>query len=374
MLSSKVDFSYEENIKNNRKLNLLNTDTSEKKINYHYNVESGNFEKNIYFVSVRDKISLSLFAQSDGGCIVKITLNNVLIFNKTFNSYVFVNEYILTEDVNNLKIEITPNSGSIKNINISLVGKLDIKFDKKSMFFKENLIMFFNGKNCTYNTFSDFCKHICDNNSIVYDNNYDILCNYSTSNQKPENFINLYSNNNVLYFSESSTEKVVTIASGVSDSCFIPIATNKGTIVYLKDGRVCMGVVSNDYSYVSYGVIDDLQSLNITNLFSIKSLTPLNKFIAIGDGNVYLISINDALSELKYELLFSGDNVNAFYHNSKLYVFSSEVSGVTLYCFSLADTCNKTSEIFYPNFDYGFVYLGDVYLVRGSFVRKVVNE
>ena len=146
MVNSKLDYSYEESVKNNRKNNLLSVDTSEKKINFHYNVSSGVFSKIINFSSVQEKISLGVFAQGESTCNVKIKLNNVLIFDENFLNYIFVNEYVFADESNDLEVVITPSSGGIKNINISLFGNLAIKIDKKLMFFKENSALVFNGQ------------------------------------------------------------------------------------------------------------------------------------------------------------------------------------------------------------------------------------
>lgn len=374
MINSKLDYSYEESVKNNRKNNLLSVDTSEKKINFHYNVSSGVFSKIINFSSVQEKITLGVFAQGESTCNVKIKLNNVLIFDENFLNYIFVNEYVFADESNDLEVVITPSSGGIKNINISLFGKLAIKIDKKLMFFKENSALIFNGQLLSFNTFSSFLSNVCDIKPYINDKYYDISSNFSNENQKCKNYIILFENNNTLIYKEIETNKIVNVATGVSDACFVPVEGYNGAIVYLKNGIVNLTTVSSDYTLSDVIVLQQLSGLNITRLISIVTESPLSKFIAIGDENVYLVGFvgtSNTFSAVKIDLLFSGDNAQSFYYNNRLYLFSSSIDGVTLYTFLIGDTVKKQSEVFYANFDDGFVYGGDVYLRRGSLVRKL---
>ncbi len=374
MINSKLDYSYEESVKNNRKNNLLSVDTSEKKINFHYNVSSGVFSKIINFSSVQEKISLGVFAQGESTCNVKIKLNNVLIFDENFLNYIFVNEYVFADESNDLEVVITPSSGGIKNINISLFGKLAIKIDKKLMFFKENSALVFNGQLLSFNTFYSFLSKVCDIKPCINDKYYDISSNFSNENQKCKNYIILFENNNTLIYKEIETNKIVNVATGVSDACFVPVVGYNCAMVYLKNGIVCLATVSNDYTLSDVIVLQQLSALNITRLISIVTESPLSKFIAIGDENVYLVNfvgLSNVFSDVKIDLLFSGDNAQSFYYNNRLYLFSSSIDGVTLYTFLIGDTVKKQSEVFYANFDDGFVYGSDVYLRRGSLVRKL---
>ncbi len=374
MINSKLDYSYEESVKNNRKNNMLSADTSEKKINFHYNVSNGVFSKIINFSSVQEKISLGVFAQGESTCNVKIKLNNVLIFDENFLNYIFVNEYVFADESNELEVVITPSSGGIKNINISLFGKLAIKIDKKLMFFKENSALVFNGQLLSFNTFSSFLSNVCDIKPYINDKYYDISSNFSNENQKCKNYIILFANNNTLIYKEIETSKIVNVATGVSAACFVPVEGYNGAMVYLKNGIVNLTTVSSDYTLSDVIVLQQLSALNITRLISIVTESPLSKFIAIGDENVYLVSFvgtSNTFSAVKIDLLFSGDNAQSFYYNNRLYLFSSSIDGVTLYTFLIGDTVKKQSEVFYANFDDGFVYGGDVYLRRGSLVRKL---
>ena len=212
MNNSAFDYVYDNTQKLVRK-NLEENDTifENKKVNFHYNCTDGNFYKKLEIMSQGDVVMVNISAYVSASAQVTVKLNSVNVFNETFSSFVFVNEFINVSGEDVLEISIVQSSQNIKYINISLCGKVDIKPQEFLLTYNENSISAILGDVKSYSGVSNLLSGICDikyNSSVKY---YDIAYNFN-ANSKKENLLILYTKNNKLYLKNqtSNLEAVVT--------------------------------------------------------------------------------------------------------------------------------------------------------------------
>ncbi len=378
MNNSAFDYVYDNTQKLVRK-NLEENDTifEDKKVNFHYNCTDGNFYKELKLMSQSDVVMLNISAYVSTNAQVTIKINGTNVFNETFSSFVFVNEFINVSGEDVLEIFIIKSGQNIKNINISLCGKVDIKPQEFLLTYNENSISAILGEVKSYSGVSNLLSGFCDikyNNSVKY---FDIAYNYN-ANSKKENLLILYAKNNKLYLkNQTSNLEVVVTELDTMSACVVPVASINYYVVFVSKGKTYVATIASDMTVSSTSVVESLKNYTISEVKTINGDAPASKFIAKGENNVLVVDVNlnmaSPFNMPVYSILSDAKNVSAFYVGGNLYIILCDLNSVEIVILQVSTGINKVSQNMYYNYSAGFVFDDKIYLVRNSNVYKTID-